>query len=156
MKWNFPQTILFSGAFLIPYFTMLVFGGLPLFYMELCLGQFHRLFSHPETTAIKNVIIWKEYREQSCFYQVWLPFSLEEDLSSFKRGETSNLISQEVRQTSNLTRIRSFWKQRLAMPSVWSTSTWGCSTTPSLAGLSTTSSQGDTCSIWSWKTKIKN
>merc|ERR1712130_49273 len=24
------------------YFTMLVFGGLPLFYMELCLGQFHR------------------------------------------------------------------------------------------------------------------
>ena len=75
---------------------MLVFGGLPLFYMELCLGQFHRLFSHPETTATKNVIIWKEYREQSCFYQVWLPFSLEEDLSSFKRGETSNLISQET------------------------------------------------------------
>jgi len=31
-----------SGAFLIPYVVMLVFGGLPLFYMELALGQFHR------------------------------------------------------------------------------------------------------------------
>lgn len=30
------------GAFLIPYCIMLVLGGLPLFYMELALGQFHR------------------------------------------------------------------------------------------------------------------
>jgi len=31
-----------SGAFLIPYVTMLVIGGIPLFYMELALGQFNR------------------------------------------------------------------------------------------------------------------
>lgn len=39
-----------TGAFLIPYVLMAIFGGVPLFYMELALGQFHR------TGAIS---IWK-------------------------------------------------------------------------------------------------
>lgn len=47
-----PVTLmrLFAGAFLIPYILMAIFGGVPLFYMELALGQFHR------TGAIS---IWK-------------------------------------------------------------------------------------------------
>jgi hypothetical protein len=33
---------LLAGAFLVPYCIMLVVGGIPLFYMELALGQFNR------------------------------------------------------------------------------------------------------------------
>lgn len=31
-----------AGAFLVPYCIMLIVGGIPLFYMELALGQFNR------------------------------------------------------------------------------------------------------------------
>lgn len=56
-----------AGAFLIPYCIMLVLGGLPLFYMELALGQFHRSGC---------LTIWKKIcpalKGMLCFSNKWL------------------------------------------------------------------------------------
>ncbi|WAR13442.1 SC6A2-like protein [Mya arenaria] len=64
--WRFPYLCYRNGggAFIIPYFTTLVFGALPIFFMELCLGQFHR---EGPITVWKIAPIFKGIGYASCF-----------------------------------------------------------------------------------------
>lgn len=54
-----------SGAFLIPYLTFLFIAGMPLFYMELALGQYNR---QGAATVWKICPIFKGVFLQSLFY----------------------------------------------------------------------------------------
>jgi SNF family Na+-dependent transporter len=63
---SYLKRIKFPGAFLIPYTFMMCFLGLPLFYLELALGQYNKsgaitcwkkicpLLSGKKTKAVKN------------------------------------------------------------------------------------------------------
>ncbi|KAK3589108.1 hypothetical protein CHS0354_017450 [Potamilus streckersoni] len=64
--WRFPYLCYRNGggAFIIPYFTVLILGALPIFFMEMSLGQFHR---EGPITVWKIVPICKGIGYASCF-----------------------------------------------------------------------------------------
>ncbi|XP_053214889.1 sodium-dependent serotonin transporter-like [Panonychus citri] len=70
--WRFPFICYRNGggAFLIPYLVMLIFGGLPLFYLELALGQYYRSGC---LTLWKNICpIMKGIGYGICFIDLYL------------------------------------------------------------------------------------
>ncbi|KAI0236942.1 Sodium-dependent dopamine transporter [Lamellibrachia satsuma] len=82
--------ILTEGAFLIPYFLMMIFGAVPLFFMELALGQFHRTGS---ISVWKIAPIFKGIGMAQClisyyvafYYNVIIAWALYYLIASFSR-----------------------------------------------------------------------
>ncbi|XP_063171537.1 sodium-dependent serotonin transporter-like [Candoia aspera] len=72
--WRFPYICYQNGggAFLLPYLLMAVLGGVPLFYMELALGQFHRVGAIP---IWKNICpIFKGVGFAICIINLYVAF----------------------------------------------------------------------------------
>lgn len=66
-----PWLNLCPGAFLLPYLLMAVFGGVPLFYMELALGQFHHSGCISIWKHICPIFKGKSGQEGSCRWQTF-------------------------------------------------------------------------------------
>lgn len=75
-----------AGAFLIPYTIMALFGGIPLFYMELALGQYHR--NGCISIWRKICPIFKGNKGKLIFLSNWKIFQWMWDF----RGRKENLI----------------------------------------------------------------
>ncbi|KAL4234396.1 Sodium-dependent noradrenaline transporter [Mactra antiquata] len=71
--WRFPYLCYRNGggAFIIPYFITLIFGALPIFFMEMCLGQYHR---EGPITLWKIAPMFKGIGYASCFMAYLVAF----------------------------------------------------------------------------------
>ena len=69
----FTSNFTFTGAFLIPYFTCAILGGVPLFFLEVSLGQF---MSQGGAGAWKICPLFQGAVELSNYnFRNWLSFS---------------------------------------------------------------------------------